>query len=128
DLGRMFLLVRQIDLDVGGAIDHVVVGQDVAVRINDHAGAPRHVRTGRAAEGSTWFRLLLLTRRLSKRTGPTERPRRRSAERTRAGPTGRAFMISPPRVAGPPDPLALRDLDVHDRGRDGLDDGRKPLG
>src|SRR5207247_7239267 len=54
--------------------------------------------------------------------------RRRSSERTRAGPTRRAFMISPPRIAGPSDPLALCDLDVHDRGCDGLDDGRKPLG
>src|SRR5437867_3573997 len=77
DLGRMFLLVRQIDLDVGGAIDHVVVGHDVAVRIDDHAGPARHVRTGRAAEGNTWFRLLLLARRLTKRTGPTKRSRRR---------------------------------------------------
>src|SRR2546428_7171763 len=99
DLGRMFLLVRQIDLDVGGAIDHVVVGHDVAVRINDHAGPPRHIRTGRAPEGNTWFRLLLLTRRLTKRTGPTEPSRRRSSEPTRAGPPRPAFMVFPPPVA-----------------------------
>src|SRR5439155_11845996 len=90
--------------------------------IDDHARAPGHVRTGRAAKRRTRFRLLLLAGR------PAKGARRRATERARARTTGRAFMVSPPRVAGPSDPLALRDLDVHDCRGDGLHDCRKALG
>src|SRR5207302_2506769 len=67
------------------------------------------------------FRLLLLTGRPTK-GARSKRSGRRAPERARARTrtTGRAFMISPSRVAGPSDPLTLRDLDVHDRRGDGL--------
>ena len=39
DVGGEFTLVAQGNFDVGGAIDHVIVGEDVAVGADDHAGA-----------------------------------------------------------------------------------------
>ena len=105
----------------------MVVGHDIAVGIDDHARSPGHVRTGRAAKRGPRFRLLLFTGRPAK-GARSKRSGRRDPERARARTTGRAFMISPPRVTGPSDPLALRDLDVHDRRGDGLHDGRKALG
>ena len=39
DLGGKFALVIQIDAHVGGAVDHVIVGEDVAFTIHDYARA-----------------------------------------------------------------------------------------